>query len=103
MAWRIERTDKAEEQFRDIILYRADLTGDVNAALALLDTMEAAINDLATFPEMGAPPRYAALRMRGFRVLIVEKYLVFYKADKEKELVTVYAVVNGARDYLNMI
>ena len=103
MAYHIERTDKAEEQLRDIILYRADLTGDVNAALALLDTIEASINGLADFPEMGAPPRYSALRLRGFRVLIVEKFLVFYKVDKDKEIVTVYAVVNGRRDYQNMI
>jgi len=103
MNCRIERTAKAEEQLRDIILYRAELTGSVDAALELLDKMEEGINALSRFPESGAPPRYGALRARGFRVLIVDKYLVFYKADLSRALVTVYAVVDGRRDYLNLI
>lgn len=103
MEYRIERTDTANEQLRDIILYRADVTGDPGSALELLDLMEAEIRQLADFPEMGAPPRYAALRRRGFRVLIIEKYLAFYKIDKVKHLVTIYAIVDGRRDYLNLI
>lgn len=103
MAYRIERTDRADEQLRDIILYRARVTGDTGAALALLERMEAAVGQLSDFPEMGAPPRYTALRQRGFRVLIVEKFLLFYKADKERRLITVYAVVDGRRDYLELI
>ena len=40
MNYRVERTAKAEEQIRDIVLYRAELTGSVDAALALLDKLE---------------------------------------------------------------
>jgi toxin ParE1/3/4 len=103
MTYRIERTAKAEEQLRDIILYRAELTGSAEAALALLDKLEEEINTLSRFPESGAPPRYGALRARGFRVLIVDKFLVFYKIDHSRTLVTVYAVTDGRRDYLNLI
>lgn len=103
MNYRVERTAKAEEQIRDIILYRAEITGSADAALALLDRMEEEMNTLSEFPESGAPPRYGALRARGFRVLIVDKYLFFYKVDHSKSLVTVYTVVDGRRDYLNLI
>lgn len=103
MAYRIERTDKAAEQLRDILLYRAEVTGSVEQALELLASFEKAVSSLADFPEMGAPPRYAALRLRGFRVLIVEKHLLFYKVDPTEETVTVYAVVDGRRDYLDLI
>ena len=103
MAYHIYRTDKAESQLHDIIMYRVEVSGSVDAGLALLDVLEKEISGLADFPEMGAPPRYAALRARGFRVLIVEKYLVFYKVDHREKAVMIYAVVDGRRDYLNLI
>ncbi len=102
MPFPIERTSKAEEQLRDIILYRAELAG-VDSALELLNRLEKGIGRLADFPDSGAPPRYSVLRSRGYRVLIVEKYLVFYKVDHRKQVVTIYAVVDGRRDYLNLI
>lgn len=103
MRYRIMRTAKADEQLRDVVRYRAELTGSVDAALALLDRIEKEINRLSYFPESGAPPRYAALRARGYRVLIVEKQLVFYKVDAEKNTVIVHAVIDGRRDYMNLI
>ena len=103
MTYQIYRTDKAESQLHDILMYRAEVTGSVERALALLDVLERELSQLADFPGMGAFPRYAALRTRGFRVLIVEKYLVFYKADHQKKMVMIYAIVDGRRDYLNLI
>ncbi len=103
MAYQIMRTDKANDQIRDIVLYRTEVTGRVGTGLTLLDELEAGFNRLSEFPESGSPPRYAKLRARGYRVLIVEKYLAFYKVDKETETVTIYAVVDGRRDYLNLV
>ena len=103
MPYKIERTEKANEQLRDIVLYRAEVTGNVDDGLELLDELEKQINMLASFPESGAPPRYATLRARGYRVLIVEKQLVFYKVNRKTKTVVVHAVVDGRRDYLNLI
>ncbi|MBQ2634870.1 MAG: type II toxin-antitoxin system RelE/ParE family toxin [Oscillospiraceae bacterium] len=103
MPYTIKRTAKADEQLRDIVFYRAEVTGSVDAALDLLETMEKEIALLASFPESGAPPHYATLRARGYRVLIVEKQLVFYKVDPETKTVVIHAVVDGRRDYLNLI
>ena len=102
MAYRILRTAKADEQLRDIVLYRANLAG-TDAALRFLDRLEQAIIQLADYPECGAPPRYAALRARGYRVLIAEKQLIFYKVDHERKTVTIHAAVDGRRDYLDLI
>ena len=104
MVYQIERTDKADGQLWDIVLYRAGVRDSVDAALELLDSMEAEINQLAGFPECGAPPHYAALRARGYRVLIVaKKYLAFYKVDHERKAVTIHAIVDGRQDYLNLV
>ena len=103
MHYKIIRTDKADEQLREIIFYIADDSGSVDIALSCLDKIEKAINRLSDFPLSGSIPRYSILRKQGYRVLIVERHLVFYKVnDKEKE-VTVYAVVDGRREYKNLI
>ena len=42
-------------------------------------------------------------RRQGYKVLITEKNLVFYKIDEKEMVVTVYAVVDQRQDYLNII
>ncbi|MGB4438836.1 MAG: type II toxin-antitoxin system RelE/ParE family toxin, partial [Sedimentibacter sp.] len=46
MKYKILRTDKAEEQLREIIFYFADDSGNVDIALGYLDKIETAINRL---------------------------------------------------------
>lgn len=103
MKYQILRTDKAEEQLRNIIFYRADDSGDVDVALKYLDKIETAINRLQDFPESGSVPRYSALRKQGYRVIIVEKHLVFYKIDQEEKAIIIYAIVDGRREYHNLL
>lgn len=101
--YKILRTDKAEDQLRDIIFYIADDSGDVNVALRYLEKIETAINRLQNFPNSGNVPRYSILKKQGYRVLIVEKHLVFYKVNEENNTVIIYAIVDGRREYKNLI
>lgn len=103
MKYAIYRTDKAEEQLREIIFYIADDSGSVDIALNYLDKMEKAINLLEDFPYMGSEPKYSTLRKQKYRVLIVEKHLVFYKVNDAEKMVMIYAVVDGRREYKNLI
>jgi len=99
----IIRTDKAEEQLRAIIMYIADQSGDIDAALRYLEKIEKAINRLQDFPQSGSIPRYSILKKQGFRVVIVERHLLFYKINEAEHLVYIYAIVDGRREYLNLI
>lgn len=103
MKYRIIRADKADEQLREIIFYIADDSGNVDSALGYLEKLENAINRLADFPMSGNVPRYSILRRQGYRVLIAERHLVFYKIDETKKEVMIYAVVDGRREYKNLI
>ncbi len=103
MKYSVIRTDKADEQLRDIIFYIADDSGSVDIALNYLDKMEKAINSLKDFPMSGSLPRYSILKKQGFRVLIVEKHLVFYKVYEDKKEVVIYAIVDGRREYRNLV
>ena len=97
------RTDKAEDQLRDIIYYIADDSGSIDTALKYLDKIEEAINRLKEFPNSGSIPRYSILKKQGYRVVIVEKHLIFYKVSEENKTVIVYAIVDGRREYQNLI
>ena len=103
MKYRIIRTDKADEQLRDIIFYIADDSGSIDVALIYLNKLENAINRLEEFPMSGSEPRYSILRKQGYRVLIVERHLVFYKVNDNEKIVTIYAIVDGRQEYKNLI
>ncbi len=103
MKYKIVRTDKADEQLREIIFYIADDSGNVDIALNYLDTIEMAINRLVEFPLSGSNPKYSILRKQGYKVLIVERHLVFYKVNESEKIVTIYAVVDGRQEYKNLI
>ena len=58
--------------------------------------------DLGDNPFKGVEPRLV-LKRQGYKVLILEKTIVFYKVDEQKKEVIVYAVVDQRQDYLNII
>ena len=68
-----------------------------------LDELEESIFYLGDHPDIGIIPRYGILRRQGYRVLVLEKNLVFYKVDEERKKVVIYAVVDQRQDYLNII
>ncbi len=68
-----------------------------------LDKIESAINRLEDFLLSGGVPKYSVLRKQGYRVLIVERHLVFYKVNENDKIVTIYAIVDGRREYKNLI
>ncbi|MCH1982716.1 type II toxin-antitoxin system RelE/ParE family toxin [Ruminococcus sp. OA3] len=103
MKYQIVRTDKADEQLKDIIFYIADDSGSVEIALNYLEKIETAICRLEEFPYFGSVPGYSILRRQGYRVLIVERHLIFYKVHEENKIVTIYAIVDGRREYKNLI
>ena len=101
--YKILRTDKAEDQLRDIIFYIADDSGNIDTALRYLEKIETAINHLQEFPNSGSIPRYSILKKQGYRVVILEKYLVPYKINEEDKTLIIYAIVDGRREYKNLI
>ena len=102
MSYNILRTDKANDQLFDVIQYIAADAG-ANIALQYLDKLETAVMNLADFPYSGTVPRYSILKKQGYRVLIVERHLIFYKVDEEKQTVMIHAVVDGRQEYRNHV
>lgn len=102
MNYNVIRTDIADEGIRKIILYIAQNFGS-DVALEKLEKIEKRILELGNDPYMVMSPRYIVLKRQGYKVLILDKNLVFYKIDEQKKNVIVYAVVDQRQDYLNII
>ena len=102
MKYKVIRTETADAQIRKIILYAAENFGN-EVALEKLEELEQNFLDLGLYPKKGVDPRYLVLKRQGYRVLVLEKNLVFYKGNEEKKEVIIYAVVEQRQDYLNII
>ena len=102
MKYEVIRTDTADSLIRKIILHVAENFGDV-VALEKLDYLEEAIMNLGDNPYIGVKPKYNVLKRQWYLVLILEKYIVFYKVDDIKKQIIVYAVVDQRQDYLSII
>jgi toxin ParE1/3/4 len=100
--YKVYRTDTADALIRNIVLYIAGNFGK-EIALKKLDDLEKSILKLEDNPYIGTEPRYTVLKRQGYKVLILEKDLVFYKIDENRKVVTVYAVVDQRQDYLSII
>ena len=97
MRYTIIRTDTADAGIRKIILYIAQNFGNT-VALEKLDEIEKRILELGDDPYIGTEPRYLLLKRQGYKVLVLEKDLVFYKINEKNKQVVVYAVVDQRQD-----
>lgn len=96
------RTDTADALIHKIILNMAEKFG-VDVALEKLDELENQSMLLGDNPYIGTEPRYMVLRRQGYKVLITDKNLVFYKIDEDEKTLVVYAVVDQRQDYLSIV
>ena len=102
MKYEVIRTDTADALIRKIVLFVAERFG-ADTALEKLDELEKSILSLGDNPYIGESPRYPILKRQGYKVLILEKDLVFYKIDDINKKIIVYAVVDQRQDYLSII
>lgn len=103
MKYEIIRTDKANDQLYNIINYIADDSGIVDIALNYLSKIEEAVMKLEDYPYRGSYPRYSILKRQGYRVLIIERHLIFYKVNESEKTVVIHAIIDGRQEYMNLI
>lgn len=95
--FRIEYLPIAEKDLVDIFEYI--LSDNPSAAASLLDQIDDTISKLEDFPYMGFMPKDSRLKYLGYRILVVESYLVFYVVDETEELVEIRRMIHGKRQY----
>ena len=89
----------AKQDLMDIVDYLNTLSPD--AALRMYDKITQEIMSLSQMPERCPRPRDLALAAKGYRYLIVEKYLVFYVV--EHDTVQIRRILYGRRNYQQLL
>lgn len=89
----------AEEDLVGLVSYLA--AENPRAAATVLDHIETRLQALASHPFVGRFPHDPQLTARGYRVLVIDNYLVFYKV--KDTAVMVYRILHGARDLLRLL
>ena len=89
----------AEADLLNIVDYIA--VDNPRAADKMLDRFEKAVNRLEASPFAGKAPNDDELRKRNYRMLIVGKYLVFYKI--KERTIEIHRIIHGARDYKHLL
>ena len=64
-------------------------------AASFTDKLDKRIAGLATHPFLGRIPKHEMLQAFGYRVLVIEAYLVFYKV--RGHIVEIHRVIHGSR------
>jgi toxin ParE1/3/4 len=70
---------------------------DPDAAGAFIERFDKAVGKLSDFPHLGVEPKDDRLRIMGYRMLVIDNYLVFYVV--KEDAVEVRRVVHGKRRY----
>jgi addiction module RelE/StbE family toxin len=94
--YQINLTEAAEQDLTEIVDYIAD--ENPLSALKVIVRIERNIQKLEDFPLMGVVPRIRRLARKGYRILIVEDYLIFYVII-DNEIIEIRRILSGKRDY----
>ena len=95
----VEYLSLAYDDLDDIFTYIA--ADDTGAAAALLDEIDIAILHLEEFPDMGVNIKNRRLANKGYKMLVVNDYLVFYVVDGD--VVEIRRIVSSKRNYTKLL
>lgn len=99
--YKIKVLQIAQDDMKSIIAYiRLD---DTDAAIKMYEKIKSVIGNLMDYPQMGAVPRDKKIAEQGYRMIVVEPYLLFYIVVKEDKTVEIHRVIHGMRDYPNVV
>lgn len=94
-AYQIRYLRTAENDLSEIFDYIQ--RDNSSAAVSLLDRFDSTIQQLSDQPFMGVIPKDERLKRLGYRMLIVDNYLVFYVV--KRRTVQIRRIIHGARRY----
>ena len=77
------------------------LKDNPSSALEILNEIDDTVSKLVNFPELGKQPRDDKLKAFGYRILIINNYLVFYIITEKS--VEIHRVLHSSRDYVNLL
>lgn len=101
MACEVIWTRAAQEDVDQAVRYIAVKLANPQAASSLLDALDAAVAEVATFPEACHVSTHPSLATRGLRVKFVRRYVLLYSFDGESAIIS--RVFHSLQNYARII
>lgn len=98
MTYSVEISDQAEQDLRGIYMYIARILHSPQNAAALLTRLEENIYALDHLPERFRRYEKEPWFTRGWRIMPVDHYCVFYLTDHDLKAVNIIRVLYGGRN-----
>ena len=101
--YRVDVSESAENDLRDIVRYIASQLSAPVSALHMMELFEEAMAGLSDLPQRCPLVVDDRLSQMGYRKLIVENYVVFFSIDEKNKVVDVERILYGRRNWLRII
>lgn len=79
------------------------MLGSKQGAKRIQSKFNKAAEQIQIFPFSGITVPDKRLEKMGFRIIVVEKYLMFYKVFDEENQIIFYRILNGKRNYPSLL
>ncbi len=103
MSYKVIITDTAKHDLREITLWIANKSKDIEIAKQFVNELRECCQKLQELPSKGSFPRDRVLKSAGFRFVTHKDYLVFYRIDEDNKAVNVMAIFNEKKDYMRVM
>jgi len=101
--YRVDVSDPAEEDLRDILRYISSQLSAPMTAMKMLDTIEEALIKLEDIPDSYPLVRDDRLASLGYRRLEVKNYTAFFTINEKEKIVDVERILYSRRDWANLL
>ena len=101
--YRVDVSNPAEEDIRDIIRYISSQLSAPITAMKMLGTIEEALAKLAVMPDSYPLVRDDRLASMGYRRLEVKNYTAFFTINEKDKTVDVERILYARRDWANLL
>ena len=95
-------TEKFNKELHQQILYVA-MQFSKETALQIKENIQTSILNLQLHPYMGNTPKIRNLKDNDFRMLILNKLIIFYTVVEETKTIYLLSIVDQRQDYINIL
>ena len=96
-------TELAQKDLDAIIEYLSIQLCNPTAAAHLLDEVDQCYSHLCSNPLIYAKSTDTRLENEGYRKVLINNYILFFKVFEREKKVIVYRIIYGARDYQKLL
>ena len=103
MSYNVVITDTAKQDLREISVWIAEQSGNIETAKNFIIELKKSIDKLRIFPNSGSLPKDRILISAGLRFIVHKNYLIFYNIDESAKAVYIMAVFSSDKDYMRVM